>query len=236
MILLAAVSLGGLEAAGHTLSINTTSTSPLSTAAHDGYHDLITIEAFRRIGHQVEIHFLPGERSLINLNDGIDDGTMVRIGGLQKLYSNFRVVPEKIMDWQFVAFTTDPKIKISDWGDLKPYSVTFVNGWKIFEANVTDARQITKVRNADQLFGLLANRRTDVALYEKWSGLRIVRDRRLESIRATQMSLAVREMFMYLHERHQKLVPKLAAALREMKRDGTYDRIFDQTLRKFIGE
>ena len=45
-----------------------------------------------------------------------------------------------------------------------------------------------------------------------------------------QPPLAQREMFMYLHKKHKALVNKAAQALSSMKRDGSYQRIFDQTL------
>ncbi len=32
-------------------------------------------------------------------------------------------------------------------------------------------------------------------------------------------------MYLYLHKKHQALVPRLAQALKDMKADGTYNRI-----------
>ena len=32
-------------------------------------------------------------------------------------------------------------------------------------------------------------------------------------------------MYLYLHRRHEALVPRIAQALREMKSDGSYNRI-----------
>lgn len=91
--------LGHIESLGaaDSLSVNTTSSAPLATPRQDGYQDRLAIEIFRRLGKKITIQILPGERSLINLNQGIDDVTFVRIKGMRKIYPNVRIVPEKIM-------------------------------------------------------------------------------------------------------------------------------------------
>ena len=42
--------------------------------------------------------------------------------------------------------------------------------------------------------------------------------------------LASVDMYMYMHKEHAHLVPKLAQALKDMKADGTYRKIFDEIL------
>ncbi len=219
-----------LPSAAETLSVNTTSSAPLATSRQDGYHDLIAIELFKRVGRDITIQILPGERSLINLDNGIDDATFVRIRGMEKSYSNIRMVPEKIMDWKFVAFAIDPIVTVKEWTDLKCCSVAFINGWKIFEQNVQDAKFVTKVSNPSQLFDLLAAGRADVVLFEKWSGLNIIRERGMTQVRELSPPLSIEEMFLYVHKKHDVLVDDLAAAIRTMMADGTYDLIFERTL------
>ncbi len=47
----------------------------------------------------------------------------------------------------------------------------------------------------------------------------------LQSVRALEPPLAQREMFLYLNKRHKTILPILAGALKDMKKDGTYNRI-----------
>ena len=213
-----------------TLSFNTTSSPPLSTPDQDGYEDRLIIEALRRVGHDVKISFLPGERSLMNLNNGVDDGTHVRIAGIESTYRNIIPVSEKITNWHFVAFTRRTDIKIEKFSDLEPYDVAFMNGWKIFENDVSKARSITKANKPEQLFRLLGRGRTDVILYERWSGRKLARDLGMEEVREVSPPLAVKEMFIYLHKRHKGIVGELGRALKKMKSDGTYEKIFQVTL------
>lgn len=219
-----------LSSAAETLSVNTASSAPLATPRQDGYSDLIAIEVFERIGRSITIQIVPGERSLINLDHGIDDAVFVRISGMETDYPNVRMVPEKIMDSNFVAFTLDPNVKVKKWADLKSYSVAYINGWKIFEQKVQDAKFVTKVSNPSQLFDLLAAGRADVVLFEMWRGLKIIRERSMTQVRALSPPLAIKEMFMYVHKKHDDLVNKLATTIRAMKADGTFEKFYEQTL------
>ena len=216
--------------------VNTTSGPPLANEERTGFQDLLTLEAVRRIGLQAEIVWLPGERSLLNLDQGIDDATMVRIAGLERRYPNLRRVPEPVMPWEFVAFARNVEFETKDWSSLRGYNVAFINGWKILEANVTDAQSLTKVRDTDQLFNLLLNDRADVIIYEKWEGLHVIASRGLDDVKVLQPPLASPEMYMYVHKRHEALVPKLAAVLKAMKEDGSYQDIYDRTLRPLLGD
>jgi len=216
--------------AGQTLIINTTGKLPLSSQDKTGFLDQIASEAFRRCDLKLETMQLPAERSLINANMGIEDGEMSRIAGLEKSYPNLIRVPETIMDWEFYAFS-ELEIELKGgWSDLANYSVAFINGWKILENNVPAEAEITKVKNAEQLFYLLARKRAQIVIYERWAGLRRIKQQELKSVRPIQPVLAKRKMYMYLHKKHQALVPKLAAALKSMKLDGTYDRLVKQVL------
>lgn len=215
------------------LSLNTTSAPPLANDDQTGFHDLLAIEAFKRLGRKITIEHLPGERSLINLDKGIDDATVVRIEGLERLYPNIRRVPEPMMRWEFVAFARNVDLTTTDWSALKPYNVAFINGWKILEANVGETRSVTKVRDSEQLFNLLRNDRTDLVLYEKWEGFHMIDALGLDDVTMLEPPLAAPEMYMYVHEKHEKLIPELATALKAMKEDGTYQQIFDRTLKAF---
>ncbi len=216
--------------ASQTLVINTTGESPLNTPEQTGFLDLVAAEAFRRSGLKLETVMLPAERGLINVNLGIEDGEMSRIAGLEKIYPNLIRVPESIMDWEFYAFS-ELKINLNGgWPDLTNYSVAFINGWKILERNVPAETEITKVKNPEQLFYLLARKRTQVVIYERWAGLRQIQQTQLKKVRLIQPALSKREMYMYLHKKHRVLAIKIAEALVSMKRDGSYDKLEEQIL------
>jgi polar amino acid transport system substrate-binding protein len=214
------------------LVLNDTNDPPYTTPDRTGFLDVIAGEAFRRVGFELRLVKLPAERALISANEGSEDGELTRIAGLEKRYPNLIRVPEKLVDWEFSAFSMDSTIA-SSWPVIRQRAVGHIKGWKIYEQALAGAERVTTADDAAQLFRLLALKRIEVALYERRLGLVLVKQQGLKGIRPLAPPLATREMFIYLHRRHALLVPKLAAALRAMKREGFYQRVHDQKLMSY---
>jgi len=144
---------------------------------------------------------------------------------MEKIYPNLIRVPEKLIDWHFVAYSKQPLDLTNGWESLANKNIAFITGWKIFEQHSPRSATVTKVRNADQLFTLLNKNRTDIALFNLAGGNYLIDKLHLEDVKAQSPPLAVREMFIYLNKKHSQLVPELARALSDMKTDGTYAKI-----------
>ena len=56
----------------------------------------------------------------------------------------------------------------------------------------------------------------------------------LDSIRVLEPPLATREMFLYLNKKHLTVVSEIEEQLRNMKLDGTYDHILEETLGPYM--
>jgi len=212
------------------LVLNDPTDAPLTTTAGDGFFDVIVGEAFRRAGLQLKLVKLPAERALMNANEGIEDGDLSRIAGLEKTYPNLVRVPEKILDMHFVAFTRQPKPTEASWAALETYSIGHIKGWKIFEQNLTAATQISTANDPGQLFAMLEKERVDVALYDRWMGYALAKQMQITHVRVVEPPLAVREMFVYLHQKHADKIPALVAALRAIKTEGMYTKVCREKL------
>jgi len=208
-----------------TIVLNTANDPPNATDDHTGICDRIMAEAFKRLGLALEIVKLPSERALINANEGLDDGNFARVEGLEKQYPNLIRVAEAITTFEFVAFTAAGTFKTTGWGSLKPYNVGIITGWKILENNISDVKSLTKVRDEKLLFGLLAAGRADVVVYDRRQGQAVLKHIGLRGMTVLEPPLAVKSMYPYLHKRHAGLVPRLERTLREMRGDGTFNRI-----------
>lgn len=212
------------------LVLNTTGQPPLNTKEQTGFLDRVAIEAFSRIGLEVTTIRIPAERGLLNVNAGIDDGEMMRVSGLQNIYPNLLLVPEKMIDLDFVAFSKFDISLDKGWESLKPFSIAIVNGWKILEQNVPKSAELTSVNHPLQLFDMLEKGRAELIIYERYGGQEILRTNQFKDIKLIEPPLARKEMFMYLNKKHKSIIPKLSEALRNMKNDGTYQQIMQQTL------
>ena len=211
------------------LTITSGRGEPFVNSDHNGFYDLIVKNMFKRIGIEAKTILLPSERSLINANTGVDDGNIARIKGIEKKYTNLVMVPEKIIDFDFVAFTNKKQFEIDNWESLKPYNVTFINGWKLFEKKVKHYKSLSLVQDADKLFGLLNSGRADIALYDRLSGLWWLKQHTTE-ISYQRLPIEKYKLYLYVHKKHKNLVPELSTALKAMKQDGTYQQIYDQSL------
>jgi polar amino acid transport system substrate-binding protein len=215
--------------ASETLLLTTYAGPPLSNVNQNGACDLVIKQAFKRIDIDVDISQLPAERSISNANLGIVDGDFVRISGLSRIYPNLVEVPEMILHYEFMAFTRQYPLESVSWQDLKPYHVGIVRGWKILETNLDDVRRLQTVKNQDLLFTLLDKNRIDFVVYARHEGSWAINRLGFRGIEILEPPLITREMFLYLNNRHRSLVPKIVTALREMKKDGSFARIFRES-------
>jgi len=206
--------------------------APYTTPDRKGFLDQLIAAVFHEVGVEAELLIYPTatERGMLNADAGVDDGLAMRIVGLEKQYPNLIRVPEEVAVNDFVAITTTHKFATTNWDSLLPYTVSYIIGWKVFEANVPKGKELTLVRDAEQLFTLLSKGRADVALYERWQGLEQTRRMGVKA-QAMEPPLVRTKMYMYLHKKHAELVPKVSEALVRLKKNGTYQRIFDATLK-----
>lgn len=211
------------------LVLNDTNEPPFTTPEGTGFLDVIAREAFRRAGVELRLVKLPAERALLLANEGLQDGDLTRIAGLEGQYPQLVRVPEKLIDWDFAAFSKDASMK-ADFNSIRRHSVGLIKGWKIYERNMTDARHMTTVDNPEQLFRLLQHDRIEVALYVRWMGLALIQKQQLKGIHLLEPPLASRPMYIYLNKRHADLIPRLAQALRILKREGFYQRAYREKL------
>lgn len=210
------------------LVLNNPTAAPFTTAEHTGLLDIVVGKAFRRIGVKLKLVKLPAERGLINANDGIDDGDLSRIAGIGKVYRNLVRVPEKIFDMDFVAFSRFKHIKHADWQSLKPYSVGYIKGWKIFDQNLVPGTEITTAEGPVQLMNMLELGRIQFALYSRWMGLAIIKRLHYRDIHIVEPALAQRAMYIYLNKQYRSLLVPLSRALREIKHEGLYTQVCKQ--------
>ena len=216
------------------LVLNDTNETPFTAPDGSGFLDAVAGEAFRRADVKLRLVKLPAERALINANLGIGDGDLTRIAGLETQYPNLVRVPEKLVDYSFAAFSADATIT-ARWDAIRARPVGYIKGWKIYEQKLVGAAHIVETEDAGQLFRLLSFGRIDVALYEHWLGVALMRQQGIKGVRALEPALTTREMFIYLHKRHADLAPKLAAALAAIKAEGLYQRLYNEKVLSVMG-
>jgi len=225
--------LASIARAQTPLVLNTPFFAPITSPGRDGVLDLFYAELFKRVGLKVDIQPMSAERSLLNVNNGIDDGDVSRVLGIDQAYPNLVRVPEPVMFYQMVVFTRKPSFVVKGAASLEAFDVGILTGWKILERNIVNTRSLLKLETGAQLFSMLDKGRIDVAVIEKLEGLHFIQTLGLKNIRIMEPAFVEGDWFLYLHKKHEALVPRLAEEIRKMKQDGTHKRIFDSVLKRY---
>lgn len=217
--------------------LNSSYSPPHSTEDQTGYLDLILKEAFKRAMFEAHIQMMPAERCLQDSNAGVSDGEIGRIRQMSQFYPNLVIVDEPILESRdFVAFSKNYEFPTPDWKSLQPYHVGIVRGWKIMETNVTDVRSLIKMESTRSLFKLLKNDRADVVLNARIDGLYAAKQIGMENVKVMEPPLASLDLYLFMHKKNAWAIPKLEAALRDMKSDGSFYQIRRNVLKDMIGK
>lgn len=211
------------------IHLNSGAKNPFATGDSSGFYDKLVPVLFERMGIRGSVSWLPSERALLNANSGIDDGNIARVAGIEKKYPNLIRVPEQIVDFTFMGYSHRKDIKLTDWNSVKQFRVGIIRGWKIYEKNLAGSKELLMARSPEQLFSLLKHKRVDLVMYDRWQAQYWMK-KLAYSVPALDNPITSKNMFIYMHKKHAKLVPFIAATLRAMKKDGTYQRILNDTL------
>jgi len=176
-------------------------------------------EAYRRLGIEVREELLPHERSLRAANAGETDGEVMRMAGIEAQYPDLVRVPEPVVTFDAVAFTTGLAFQVDGWESLRPYPVCINRGMKMAEQGTEGMNRMFGT-SVEQIIEMLRRGHCLVAVLGRFAWLEFDR---LDAgpIRELEPPIASLPLFHYVNRRHAALVPKLAETLRQMRRDGT---------------
>ena len=181
---------------------------------------------YGRAGLAVEFLPLPQKRSLVQAVDGLIDGDVGRIPGLEKKFPTLVRVDVKLMDLVGSAYV----LKGQHLGDfrlelLETLRAGAVRG-VLWAENIMGERPLEHVNNYETLFGMLQEGRIDVALANRLSAEYIFAgDRaRYAAIRRLDPPVFHVPFYHYVNTKDADIVPKLEKALRELRaEDYWYD-------------
>lgn len=208
--------------------INTGFSPPVST-----YFEKVLKEAGRRHGFAIELVEVSAERSLLLVESGEADAECCRIHQvINKNYPTLIDVPSSFYKMSWSAFVKDQNIQVNKWEDLANYSAAAVTGYKL---GVNKVKQYSPtpyvVTSHESLFGMLSRGRIDVAITSKMTGLKALKTLKLDQeIQLQEPPLVQIGLTLQLHPRHADKVDFFAKIFDEMVRDGTTNRLLEQTL------
>jgi len=198
------------------------------------------VEAYKRIGYDVEFVDLPNRRSLMQADDGSCDGETIRIGGLEKTFKNLIPVPVTVTQLQGVAFMkhhNDTHLpEINTWQDMRGLKVYIIRG-EIYAERGTADLDAGAVGTYKQLFTMLEQDRTDIGIGIHHIGLiELARNFPNSSIHTHGAPLLSAPMYHYIHRKNQHLLKDLTQVLNDMAESGELDIINAKALNRLMAQ
>jgi hypothetical protein len=166
-------------------------------------------EAFGRMGCGFKLISQPGERAMVDANQGIVDGEAGRISNIdRKKYANLIMVPYPIVTMEDGAYATDHSIKINGWESLagKPYKVGLLKGIKSVEQKLplyVDKKNIVTLSDVEQGIKMLQAKRIDLFIV----GTQVEDSAYMQSGAYKEVKrvgiLETKVLYPWLHKRHR---------------------------------
>ena len=206
------------------LTINTGFPSPKNQ-----FVESVAQEAFKRAKIRLNFQVLPNKRSLLNANEGIDDGDASRVWEISDYYPNLVRVPVISSHIDIVA-VANKKVEINSPSDLSMYHVGVIHGMKIavLLAESSKALSVQKATDYETLIKMLVAGRLDVMLTDKVSIYKDLEMLKGLNLYLVEKPLMSRPLYLHLHKKNAAYIPQLEAAYTSMYKDGTYKRLRDE--------
>lgn len=183
--------------------------------------------AVQRIGMTAVVREVSPERSAVMANDGTTDGDIGRSSGLDKTYPNLLPVPEPIYHYAPTAFAYRRFDMSAGWESLRTHTTCIRRGLRQTEMRTRDMpRQVLADEAA--MLRMLAAGGCSVVIMERNNALARAAMAADPPLLQLLPPMEVMPLYIYLHRKHAALVPRLAAALRQMRADGTMQKLMGE--------
>jgi polar amino acid transport system substrate-binding protein len=191
----------------------------------------VVAEAFRRAGYQLVIEPLPRVRAIEEADDGEMDGAMHRIFDATLRYHNLVPVPTPIGAVVVAIYGRSPEILTQSREQIAHMKIATLRGVLVLE-KFSRGMNAVEASSYSSLFEMLNSGRVDVLMtpYVSTEGeLAARRDPR--KLVVWPHPWASEPLYLMLNRRHEDLIPRIDAALLEMKKAGLIDRYYEEGIR-----
>lgn len=183
--------------------------------------------AFQRAGVTAVVREVSPERSAVLANQGTTDGDVGRSSGLEKTFPNLVQVPEPIYQYAPTAFSYKRFDVADGWDSLRSHTVCVRRGLRQTEQRTRDLKRQVLADEATML-RMLGAGGCDVAIMERNNALARAAMTAEPPLQRLLPPMEVMPLYIYLHKSHAALVPKVTAALKQMRADGTMHKLLGE--------
>jgi len=183
---------------------------------------------FGKYNYAFSLKTYPSERALLTANSGRVDGDAYRVFDFQEKsegrYPNLVRVDVPYISIFFTAFVKDNDIRITGWEDMSNYRVAVIRGNKTMQARVNEFvphESQAVVNSYEQAFDMLQVDRVDIVVGKPIVGVNYLEEHNLYMTGEFQFQ----DIYIYLHKKHEQLIPQIEMELQQMKESGELEYI-----------
>ncbi len=196
--------------------------------------DRIISEAYRRVGVPLKISHLPSKRALVDANEGITDGEIMRIKEINEHYSNLLLVPVSLVWVDQVVFSKNINFKVDGCESLRPYNIGIRIGVISLE-ECTKGMRVHQVTRIEQLIEMLDLERIDILVTgSKLFLLGEIKKFGFSGMKVLTPHLKRLPLYHFLHKKHRDFVPIITKALRDMEKEGYFIKERKRTIANLL--
>lgn len=189
-------------------------------------------DAFKRIGYKFVYHQMPNNRSSVESDKGdIYSGELSRVVNYNSKHPKLIRLSIPHYSVNFLAVSAKlPKLELNGWESLKgkDLKIAYRRGTKIIEdhlPNLAEKENIIATSDTEQGLKLAILERVDVFIEGSVNIAKFFTD---EYYRDSNLYFAgvvqKLDIYMFIHENHAELVPKLNSAMEEMQDEGLFEK------------
>ena len=199
--------------------------------------EVVLGEAYARLGIDLTVTPLPGQRALVESSSGRKDGEVLRIGGISEKYPELIRIDTPIVSLRSGVYVRKGSdIEIGAPEDLAPYRVAILRGVVHAERNARFAASVEVVNGIDQLLKLLESDRVDAVIHTVFTTSQSIQANRRYARKITGPTIMEEiPMYHYLHKDHMKLAVQVAEMLSEMDAAGEVQSLFEAEAARLFG-
>jgi len=201
---------------------------PPSIVARD-----ILIEAYARIGYNVEFPIFPPGRMIALLDSGTVDALILAEASFPKEHPGSIAVATPIWVDELVAFSKLP-IVVNNWEDLRPWRVGYIRGMLIIERKLASGFNRFPAHDPFQLFRMLSAGHIDVTVTSRSIGGLMISRLSLRGVSRVSGKLETVPNYHIIAQKNAELARLLSAELSAMEKSGRIAEITRDSLSRLF--
>jgi ABC-type amino acid transport substrate-binding protein len=190
--------------------------------------------AYGKLGVEVTAQHFPAKRSLNESSQGLSDGEVNRVKSIGLQFPTLKRITVPVNVLHGVAYTCRKDIVIKSWDDLKQHRVGIRIGIIFAENHTKNIPNLIRMSTYDTLFELLYKGRLDVVISGEIIGKIQARRFGTDCFKAQQPPLLETNLYHFLHQNKQAIIPRITEVLQEMETSGEAEQIRQDTTKKLL--